>query len=42
MLDVADDQSKLVDIAEKWDGKNLRDTLHPSQMLHGGEEDEDE
>ena len=39
MLDVADDQNKLVEIAEKWDGLNLKDTLRPSQML---QENDDE
>ena len=41
MLDVADDPDKLVKIAEKWDGTNLKDTLHPSKMLiNDGEIDE--
>ena len=39
MLDLADDPSRLADMADKWDGSNLRDTLHPSQMLL---EDDDE
>ena len=32
MLDLADDQSKLVEMAEQWDGSNLN-SLHPTKML---------
>ena len=33
ILEVTDNNENLVQIAEKWDGTNLKDTLNMSQML---------
>ena len=36
LLDVADDQEKLVEISERWDGSNI-DTMNPTAMLEDGD-----
>ncbi len=33
ILEVADDNDKLIDIAEQWDGTNMESSLNPTAML---------